>query len=173
MANNTKQRGPQFTRTVPKFLQQYSHMLNVNKKNYMNEEVGGYDSEEDRREAEKIFNSRSKKPEDDEEEDEPTTAVGKRSHDQTKETKTKPKEGSDESDEEILSKFSRPSKKVKVVVDDVETPYESIKKDEKLVFQRKQKDRETNVKEDKGIATKTQAKGIKPNKALLSFGDEE
>lgn len=40
-------RGPQFTRQIPKFLKQYSQLLTVNKKNYMNEELGGYDEDEE------------------------------------------------------------------------------------------------------------------------------
>lgn len=47
MSKSKSAKGLHFQKQVPKFLQQYTSLLQINKKNYMNEEVGGYMSNED------------------------------------------------------------------------------------------------------------------------------
>ena len=47
MEGKIKRNNLQFTKQIPKFLQSYSHLLTINKKNYMNEELGKVSSDED------------------------------------------------------------------------------------------------------------------------------
>lgn len=51
--NKSSGPAPQFVKNIPSFLQQYSHLLNTNKKNYMGEDVGRDDVAET---AEEVLN---------------------------------------------------------------------------------------------------------------------